>query len=144
MEATSKAVVQARVRGDGLSQLEQRFDQWRAGRKVGMRIPRELWAGAVDLVREHGACRVAAELHLDYAVLKRRAGLAGAKPRIQAAPRFVELFAPAGPMPSAAALALLPECVVELDNARGAKMRVELSGKGLAGLSTLCSAFWAA
>ena len=142
MEATSKAVVQARVRGDGLSQLKRRFDQWRAGRKVGMRIPQELWAGAVDLVREHGACRVAAELHLDSAVLKRRAGLAGAKPRIQAAPRFVELFAPAGPMPSATAL--LPQCVVELDNARGAKMRVELSGKGLAGLAGVCSAFWAA
>jgi hypothetical protein len=34
--------------------------------------------------------------------------------------------------------------VVELDNARGAKMRVELDGQGLAGLSVLCSAFWAA
>jgi hypothetical protein len=34
--------------------------------------------------------------------------------------------------------------VVELDNARGAKMGVELSGEGLCGLSALCSAFWAA
>jgi hypothetical protein len=35
--------------------------------------------------------------------------------------------------------------VVELDNARGAKMRVELDGNGLAaGLSVLCSAFWSA
>jgi hypothetical protein len=57
------------------------------------------------------------------------------------APRFVELFEPAGP--TAPAGASQPECVVELDNARGAKMRVELSGNGLCGLSTLCSAFWA-
>ena len=140
MEATGTMVL-TKVRGDGLSRLKRRFDQWRAGRKVGARIPQELWAGAVDLVGEHGACAVAAELHLDYAVLKRRAGLAGGKVRVQEAPQFVELFAPAGPTTSATSR---PECVVELDNARGAKMRLELSGKGLAGLSVLCSAFWAA
>ena len=57
-------------------------------------------------------------------------------------PRFVELFAAAGGTTPAGALR--PECVVELANARGAKMRVELSGNGLCGLSTLCSAFWSA
>lgn len=142
MEVTSKAV-QAKVLGDGLSQLKRQFDQWRAGRKVGERIPLELWAGAVGAAVEHGAYRVAAELHLDYAVLKRRAALAGGTvPATELAPRFVELFAPAGP--TRPAVASQPECVVELENARGAKMRVELSGNGLCGLSTLCSAFWAA
>ena len=72
MEATSKAVQKRGVDG-GLSQLKRRFDQWRAGRKVGERIPVELWAGAVASAVEHGVYRVAAELHLDYAVLKRRA-----------------------------------------------------------------------
>ena len=38
MEAKGKAV-QTRVLGDGLSQLKRQFDQWRAGRKVGERIP---------------------------------------------------------------------------------------------------------
>jgi hypothetical protein len=42
------------------------------------------------------------------------------------------------------ALASHPDCVVELANARGAKMRVELRGSGLAGLPALCNAFWAA
>jgi hypothetical protein len=135
-------VVRARERCDGLSQLKRRFDRWRAGRKVGAQIPQELWAGAVDLVGKHGACRVAAELHLDYAVLKRRAGLSGDKVRVQEAPRFVELFAPAGSATPAGALQ--PQCVIELDNARGARMRVELSGEGMSGLSALCSAFWAA
>jgi hypothetical protein len=36
------------------------------------------------------------------------------------------------------------ECVVEVENARGAKMRVELNGAGLAGLAGLCSVFWSA
>ena len=144
MEATSKAV-QTRECSDGLTQLKRQFDHWRAGRKVGARIPLELWAGAVTAAVEHGAYRVAAELHLDYAVLKGRAALAGGKAGKAAAteltPRFVELFAPAGPTTLATSN---PECVVELDNARGAKMRVELNGKGLAGLAGLCSAFWSA
>ena len=127
MEATSKAV---RTRGlsDELSQLRRRFDQWRAGRKLGERIPCELWAGAVAAAAVHGACRVAGELHLDYAVLKRRlAGSGGKAPGTELTPRFVELFAPAGPT---SLLTSQRECVVELANARGAKMRVELSGNG--------------
>ena len=142
MEATSNAV-QTRLLGEVLLQLKRQFDQWRAGRKVGERISLDLRAGAVAAAVEHGAYRVAAELHLDYAVLKRRAALAGGKAAAtEWAPRIVELFAPAGP--TAPAGVSQPECVVELDNARGAKMRVELSGEGLCSLSALCSAFWAA
>jgi hypothetical protein len=142
MGVTGKAV-QTRELGDGLSQLKRRFEQWRAGRRIGERIPLELWAAAVAAAAEHGAYGVAAELHLDYAVLKRRAGLTGGKaPATELAPRFVELFAPAGR--TMAAGISQPECVVEMANARGAKMRVELSGNGLCGLSSLCSAFWSA
>jgi hypothetical protein len=141
MEATSKAA-QTRECSEGLTQLKRQFDRWRAGRMVGERIPVDLWAGAVAAAVEHSAYRVAAELHLDYAVLKRRAALAGGKAAAtELTPRFVELFAPAGPTTSATSQL---ECVVELDNARGAKMRVELNGKGLAGLAGLCSAFWSA
>ena len=141
MQVTGKAV-QVKGLGDGLFELKRRFDEWRAGRKVGERIPSELWARAVAASVERGAYRVSVELHLDYGVLKRRAALAGNTPGAELAPRFVELFAPASAMKPAAASQ--PECVVELANARGAKMRVELSGNGLAGLSSLCSAFWTA
>jgi hypothetical protein len=142
VELTSKAV-QTRAVGDGLSQLKRQFDQWRAARRAGERIPSELWAGAVTAVVEHGAYRVAAELHLDYAVLKRRAALAGGKTlATELAPRFVELFAPAGLVKPAGAASA--QCVVEMVNARGATMHVELSGDGLAGLDRLCSAFWVA
>lgn len=143
MEATSKAV-QTTACSEGLLRLKRQFHQWRAGRRAGERIPSDLWAGAVAAAGERGAYRVAAELHLDYAVLKRRAALAGGKtPAAELTPRFVELFAPAAR--TAPAGAASSACVVELDNARGAKMRVELDGNGLAvGLSVLCSAFWAA
>jgi len=129
---------------EGLSQLKRRFEQWRAGRRVGERIPPELWDEAVSAVAGDGAYRVARELNLDYAVLKRRAAPAdGDSPSgTRASPHFVELFAPAVSMPPAQGSQ--PACVVEMANARGAKMRVELRGDGLAGLPALCGAFWGA
>ncbi len=137
MDATSRAVQTAGC-SEGLLRLKRQFDQWRAERRVGERIPSELWSGAVAATGEHGAYRVAAELRLDYAVLKRRAALAGGKtPAAELAPRFVELVAPA-------ARAAPPACVIEMGNARGARMRVELNGDALAGLPAMCSAFWAA
>ena len=57
----------------------------------------------------------------------------------EVSPQFVELMV--SPAPRAQSLR---ECVVELENARGAKMRVELNGNGLAGLAGLCSSFWSA
>jgi hypothetical protein len=108
-----------------------------------VRIPPELWAAAVEMVAVHGACRVAGELNLDYDMLKLRVAQAGGKATAtELAPRFVELFTTAGAMPGHSAAK--PECVVEMANARGARMRVELNGHGLGGLSALCSAFLAA
>ena len=143
MEAKSKAIATTE-RGEGLGPLKLRFEQWRAARKSGERIPPALWAGAVDAVQQHGAYRVAAELHLVYTVLKRRAGLianTGKARRTALMPKFVEVFA-ADVSPSSTPAR--PQCVVELDNARGAKMRVELNGDGPACLSVLCTSLWAA
>jgi hypothetical protein len=140
MKVMGKAVqVQVQASADALKQLRERFATWRAVRKLGMRIPPELWSAAVEMVAVHGACRVAGELNLDYDMLKRRVALAGGKlTTTELAPRFVELFAAAGAMPAPSAQ---PQCVVELANARGARMRVELNAQGLVGLSALCSAF---
>ncbi|MFM6117353.1 MAG: hypothetical protein ACKPB2_24135 [Sphaerospermopsis kisseleviana] len=144
MKATIGKRAQTGVAGGGLPQLKRQFDQWRTVRRVGERIPPQMWDGAVSAAAEHGAYRVARELNLDYAVLKRRAaGVAGDAPASAlATPRFVELLAPAGlSMPAPASQ---PECVVELVNARGARMRVELRGEGLHSLPALCNAFWSA
>ena len=130
------------VAGDSLEQVRQQLQDWRAGRKLGTPIPAPLWAAAVGAAREQGLHRVAVALHLDYARLKRRfEGDVAMTPRAAVAPRFVELFAPAASMTAAAGGA---ECVVEMNNARGAKMRVELNGQRLVGLAGLCSAFWSA
>lgn len=126
--------------GESLEQVEQRFRRWRESRKQGQRIPAVLWAAAAGLAKQHGVHRVARELRLDYNGLKNRVGQAGpARRAAKIDTQFVELFA--APASTAAPVC---ECAVELENARGAKMRVQLNGHGLAGLERLCSSFWSA
>ena len=72
-------VVQVKAGADALRQLTERFASWRSGRKLGMRIPPELWAAAVEMVAAHGAHPVARALTLDYEMLKQRVALGGAK-----------------------------------------------------------------
>jgi hypothetical protein len=139
MASTGKAVRTATV--EALAALKQQFEQWRAARRQGEKIPAPLWDAAVGAMAEHSAYRVSRELRLDYMSLKRRAALPGPSTHPRA-PRFVELAAPQGvPMPTAQ---LEPQCVVEMANARGATMRVQLHGGALAGLPALCQAFWGA
>jgi len=89
MEETSE-IEQSRVAGDGLQGIKQRLQDWRSQRKLGEHIPALLWAAAVDAAKEHGVYRVAIDLRLDYAGLKRRVEGAGATaPRGRVAPQFV-------------------------------------------------------
>jgi hypothetical protein len=100
----------------------RRFERWRRTRKGHSRIPESLWTSAVKLAGAYGLCRTARTLRLDYNALKRRlnsARVQGASGQETAMP-FVEL----GPATSA----FSPECVVELEDPRGRKMRIHLSG----------------
>ena len=139
MDDTAK-VEHATGHGKSLEQVEQQFKGWRAARTRGQHIPAVLWAVAVSMAREHGLHRVACVLRVDQDGLKKRLEHAcGAARAGKVDTRFVELMV--SPAPAAARLC---ECAVELESARGAKMRVELTGNGLAGLAGLCSAFWSA
>lgn len=142
---------QAQGLGESLEQVERRFKQWRQTRRRGEHIPAPLWAAAVSLGRVYGLQRVAQALGIDPQRLKRRLAPAGPATRAGAAtpasqggttthgPQFVECFAA-----PAAGTTATHECVVELQNVRGAKMRVELSGRALHSLVGLCSALWSA
>ena len=48
MKVTGKAV-QVNAGAGALTRLKERFATWRAGRKLGMRIPPELWSAAVEM-----------------------------------------------------------------------------------------------
>lgn len=130
--------VRAQALAQDVDQLKLRFKRWRESRKLGEHIPAILWSAAVELAGKSDPLRVAHELRIDFDGLKRRLDrAAGGAASGRLDPQFVELLAAA---PRSASIGQR-ECVVEMHNARGAKMRVQLSGNGLAGLAGLCNAF---
>ena len=132
--------------GESLEQLGLRLKCWREARVRGQRIPAEMWTAAAQMARHLGVQRVAKGLRVDYERLKRRvqgtggvAAHAGKIDTRKVDTRFVEMLV----SPPTAAPGRC-ECALELENAQGAKMRVELSGNGLGALGAVCSAFWSA
>jgi len=148
-----------------LEDVARKFSQWRESRVRGERIPVTLWSEAVQMCQEHAPQRVAGVLRIALAGLMRRLERAsdGAAARSGLDTEFVEIImtTTSAGMPSAAASRLelasipkapggavtpmpAPECLLELENAHGAKMRVQLNGQGLASLGALCNWFWSA
>ena len=126
------------VAGESLAQVKDRFALWRKSRKPGEHISNALWAAAVGLVEQHCVQQIAQELRVNCNVLKKRiARNPGSTQTVKVAPQFVELFAqPALNAPRSV------ECMVEMENGRGGKMRVEFNN--INGLIDLASAFWSA
>jgi hypothetical protein len=115
-----------------LSRLEQRFAAWRKTRATGERIPEPLWRAAVQNAAKHGLNRAARVLKLDYYALKKRMDRGS-----NAVPSstFVEL--PSSPL-------VASECVIEWEDAAGARMRVHVKGQNLPDVLALSRSFWTA
>src|SRR5215467_14052870 len=116
--------MRSRSRGEKPVEIERarlRFERWRKNRKKVTRIPEGLWAAAVDAARLHGVNPTAIALGLDYNHLKQRTRSVRRRTRreIAKSPSFMELIVPPdGPH--------LWECMIELENAHGVKMRIHL------------------
>jgi hypothetical protein len=143
---------------DGAAELEQaveRFEQWRRARLRGEHIPPVLWSQAVSLSTRHGTHRVAEALGVNADRLLRRVREAGELGAVAlgeqrppaAAAQFVQMVVAApedggqAVTPPAAQPATPPTCVLELRNARGATLRMELPAQALSILPGLCAAF---
>ena len=113
-----------------LSRLGQRFAVWRKTRKPGERIPEPLWRAAVKLAATCGLNRTARFLKLDYYSLKKRLDHAGSPLPSSA---FIELPSPT---------VVSSECVIEWEDAAGARMRVQVKGQKLPDLLALSRSFW--
>ncbi len=126
--------VAGRFSHDPLSDVQSRFERWRSNRRRGTRIPTCLWRAAAEAAREHGVSKVSQALRLDYYGLKDRVESASepSGPEPATGRGFLEI--PLG-APSA-------ECVLELEDGQGARLRVELKGAAPAELETLARAFW--
>lgn len=116
-----------------LADARSRFAEWRSTRaRRTERIPPALWKAAARCAARFGIHPTARALGLDYAALKRRMPLV-ARPAQSAASPFVEL------VPSARSS--FPECVVELENRAGTKLRIELRGSAVPDLIDLAHRF---
>ena len=112
-----------------IQEAELQFERWRRERKHGGRIPEELWAAAVELAKQHGVWPTARALHLDHSRLKRRVHNGEDNEKSGA---FVELISQG---------AMLCACTVEMEDGRGARMRIELKGAA-ADVTALSRTFW--
>ena len=118
-----------------ISEVKEQFKTWRRTRKSPRPIPEELWAAAVSLTADHSISQISKELVLDYSVLKKRVSI---KKKAIAAkmspPGFIELNLE----PQAA----VSECIVEMQDILGAKMRMHFRGKTDFDLLELAKVFW--
>lgn len=120
-----------------LENVRRRFERWRQGREPGTRIPERLWSAAVKAACLYGISRTATVLRIDYYSLQSRLEEeSGSCAASETTPEFafVELAAPAGNASG--------HCVLELQDATGAKMRVELRGFEAPDLAALTRSFW--
>ena len=118
-----------------LSEVKEQFKIWRRTRKSPRPIPDKLWQAAVCLTATHSISKISKELVLDYSALKKRVPI---KKKDSAAsmspPGFIELNLE----PPAAA----SECIVEMQDILGSKMRMHFRGKTDFDLLELAKAFW--
>jgi len=118
-----------------ISEVKEQFKIWRRTRKSPRPIPEKLWAAAVSLTANHCLSQISKELVLDYSALKRRVR---AKKKDAAAstnpPGFIEVN-----LEPPAAVA---ECIVEMQDIFGARMRMHFRGKTDFDLLELAKAFW--
>jgi len=110
----------------------RKIEQWRQRRRPRARIPDELWHQAAQLACAYGINRTARALRLDYYSLKKR--MAAAARSGERAAEFVEILP--GGMPTAQ-----PECMIEVEDAGGVKMRIRLQGGDFPDVAALIGVF---
>jgi hypothetical protein len=90
----------------------------------------------VTLAQKHGVSRTSQALRLDYYSLKGRLEAGPRRPvRAEAEGRFIEI-------PLRPALPGGSTCVLEVEDARGARLRLELQGMGAGELAGLVRSVW--
>ena len=118
-----------------LSEVKEQFKIWRRIRKSPRPIPEKLWQVAVSLTATHSISQISKELVLDYSALKKRVPIKKKSTADKTSPPgFIELNLE----PSAA----VSECMVEMQDTLGAKMRMHFRGKPDFDLLELAKAFW--
>ena len=119
---------------------QERFESWRSSRKKrSERIPIGLWNLAMRVARRHGCWPTARALRLDSCALKRRLkeaeeGTSKGPAAEKHSPRFVEIIPTQRVGPPG-------DCLIEVEDSSGAKLRIELRGLDGAAIGAMARAF---
>jgi hypothetical protein len=116
---------------DATEALRADLSEWRKRHKAPTPIPEALWARAATLAAQHGICKTARALHLDYASLKRKTNLSA--PPSPPATTFIELLSPV--------TGQIAECALEIESSRGGRMRVVMKNLAPGGLASIIRDF---
>ena len=120
---------------ESIEDIQEKFKQWRLSRiNPRERIPAPLWQSAAILAKDHSVNSVAKALRLNGQDLKKQvAKYCGEhQAKAQAPSGFIELTCEAPVSPA--------ECVIELADQKGIKMRISLRGnQNLDILDLICS-----
>ena len=124
-----------------LTEVKRQFQGWRRSREKRSPIPERLWQGAEALSKQHSISEIAKALRLDYTKLKERivclrSMWAGETWRKGAACGFVEVGMVSGTTGG--------ECLVEVEDGTGRKLKVHLRGASGAETVQLAKALWEA
>lgn len=117
-----------------LARAASRFAAWRRTHAPHSRIPTFLWTAAVKLAADFGISRTATALRLNYYDLKKHFEFKQLPAGRGSDNSFVEL--PASAFPA------IGECLIELENAAGCKIRVQLKGTHCPDLVSLSRTLW--
>jgi hypothetical protein len=149
---------QARARHSRLEGVRRRFERWRQTRKVLSRIPEPLWAAAAKVAGASGISHTAKTLRVNHHALEKRIAEAattsdgpgrGAADQRRPLPTNAARRCPSSVRSVPAFLELAPaartgscQCMLEFEDASGAKMRVHLQGAEAPDLAALSRSFW--
>ena len=119
-----------------VEQVQQQFEYWRSTRGKRCPIPGELWRAAESLYPEYSLYHICKALGLNYTALKGRVEQKQtvSTPSTISSAQFIELGL-GDRLPTA-------ECLVEMQDSKGAKMRMHFKGAAGLDLLELSKIFW--
>ena len=107
--------------------VRAQLQRWREEGRPGRKVPEGIWKQAVKLARKHGVSKASTQIGVGYCGLRRR--VEGDRRAVTASEEskgsFIEVSGVGGLFSS-------PECLIELENRAGERLRVALSGAGTA------------
>jgi len=104
-------------------EIRQQLEMWRSTSKKGKAIPKQIWDSTVRLAQEYGVSSASKELRLSYNDLKKRVYSFHTQKREKEISKssFIELDLNGSTSPE--------ECIVEMEDNRGSKMKIHIKGQ---------------